>query len=66
MRDLHDLEPLLKSRVPNVVIETHEEARVLKLFDRIGARLRMTVYRWTVTEGIRELNRLPSHDLKAS
>lgn len=66
MRDLHDLETLLKSHVPIVVIETHEEARVLKLFDRIGARLQMTVYRWTVTEGIRELNRLPTHDLKAS
>ncbi len=66
MRDLHDLELLLKSNVPLIVIETHEEVRVLELFSRLTARVQQPVHRWTITEGLRELGRLSSHDMKAS
>jgi len=65
MSDIKDLELLIKSNVPIIVIESHEEVRVLGIIAKIGARQRMPVFRWTITEGIRELGRLSSHDAKA-
>lgn len=63
MSDLQDLEVLLRGQgTPIVVIETHEEDRVLNLFARLGTRLGQSVFRWTITEGLRELGRLSSHD----
>lgn len=64
MSDLQDLEALLRASVPIIVIETHEEPRVLEIFARLGARLRQPVHRWTVTEGLRELGRIASHDTR--
>ena len=64
MSDIKDLELLIKSNVPIIVIESHEEVRVLGIIAKLGARQRMPVFRWTITEGIRELGRLSSHDAK--
>ena len=66
MADVHDLELLIQSDVPIIVIETHQETRVLNLFAKIGRRLGQQVFRWTVTEGIRELGRLSTHDARAN
>ncbi|MEM7407245.1 MAG: AAA family ATPase [Pseudomonadota bacterium] len=66
MSDVHDLEVLVKGHTPIIVIETHEEQRVLDIFARVGRRLGLHVFRWTLTEGIRELGRLATHDAKAN
>lgn len=52
MQDLHDFEIMLDSRVPLVVIETHEEARALQLVVRAGMQRKLPVYTWSCTEGI--------------
>jgi hypothetical protein len=36
MNDLHDLELLLRSRVPLITVETRDERRVARLFSRLA------------------------------
>ena len=57
MRDLHDLELLLGSTIPIIAIETHEESRVVELFRRAVVRSPKPFYHWTVTDGLRRLDR---------
>jgi SpoVK/Ycf46/Vps4 family AAA+-type ATPase len=56
----HELEALLKSRVPLVVIETRDEPRALQLLTSLAPRLAATahtpVFQWTVTDGLRRLD----------
>lgn len=55
-----ELEALLKSRVPLIVIETRDEARALALFASMAIKLASAahtpVFQWTVTEGLRRLD----------
>ena len=53
MPEQNDLELLLRSQTPIVVIESLEEPRILQLFTRLGLRLGQAVFQWTVTEGLR-------------
>ncbi len=39
MEELHDLELLLGSRTPIIIIESLEEPRLVQLFARLGLRL---------------------------
>ncbi len=55
MPDLHDLELLLRSDTPLVLIESIEEPRVLTLFAQLALRLGQPAYRWTVTDGLRRV-----------
>ena len=57
MNDLHDLELMVKSQTPIIVIESHEEKRVVALFRELGARLGLPVSKWTVTAGLQRLER---------
>ena len=57
MSDSHDIELIIKSRIPIVVVQSHEELRVLELLKQIAARLRKPVFRWSVTEGLQRLDR---------
>ena len=57
MRDLHDLELLLGSAIPIIVIETHEEGRVIELFRQTLVRAPKPFFHWTVTDGLRRLDR---------
>lgn len=55
-----DLELILRSRLPIVVIETPEESRMLELLrtitlKRIGESL-LPLFRWTVTDGLQRLD----------
>ena len=57
MQELHDLKLLLRSSVPIIVVETHEEQRVVDAF--LSLSLHGTykpLYRWTVTEGLRRID----------
>ena len=56
MNDAHDLELVLKSHIPIVVIETREEQRAVELISRMQFRLSQPIYKWTVTEGLQRLD----------
>ncbi|MDX1432386.1 MAG: AAA family ATPase [Gammaproteobacteria bacterium] len=57
MRDLQDLELLLASAIPIVVIETHEEPRVLELFRTLVLRAPRPLFHWTVTNGLQRVGK---------
>ena len=56
----HDLELILQSRTPIVIIESQDEARVLELLQSITMRRATSSYlplfRWTVTDGLQRLD----------
>lgn len=56
MKDLNDLEVLLKSSVPMIRIESREENRIIGLFERVITRLIRPFYRWSVTEGLKRMD----------
>lgn len=51
MPDLVDLEIMLQSKVPLIVIETYEEVRALDLIKHAGIKQHKPVFMWSVTEG---------------
>ena len=53
MNDLHDLELMLRSETPILLIESLEEQRILQLFTRLGLKLGEPVFCWTLTDGLR-------------
>ena len=55
MTDQRDLALLLKSRFPIVVIETHEEARALKLLETIANQEQWPLHTWSVADGLRRV-----------
>ncbi len=56
----HDLELILKSRTPIVIIESQDETRMLELLQTIAMRRAATTYmplfRWTITDGLQRLD----------
>jgi len=56
----HDLEVILRSRTPIVIIESREEARMLEMLQSITISGAMPSYqplfRWTVTDGLQRLD----------
>jgi SpoVK/Ycf46/Vps4 family AAA+-type ATPase len=56
MNDLHDLELLLRSRIPLITIETREEKRVTRLFGRLAVKLAMPVMSWSATTGLQRID----------
>jgi len=56
MPDQVDLEIMMLSRVPLIVIETHEEPRALELIRRAGIKQHKPVHSWSVTEGVQRID----------
>jgi SpoVK/Ycf46/Vps4 family AAA+-type ATPase len=56
INDLHDLELLLRSRVPIITVETRDEQRVTQLFSRMGIKLALPVMSWTATTGLQRID----------
>jgi hypothetical protein len=60
MEGRHDLEIILRSRTPIIVLETRDEARVLKLLQSVTLRSSTSEYlplfRWTVTDGLQRVD----------
>src|SRR5210317_1583723 len=60
MDERHDLELVLRSRTPIVVIESHDESRMIELLKSIAlARASddyAPLFRWTVTDGLQRLD----------
>ena len=56
----HDLELILRSRTPIVVIETRDESRLLELLKSItiarASDSYLPLFRWTVTDGLQRLD----------
>lgn len=52
MSDRHNLELLIRSRIPLIAIKSHDESRVLTLLTRVCIALGTPVFKWTVTEGL--------------
>jgi len=55
MNELHDLELTLNSRTPIVIIESHEELRIIRMLTQLGMRLPHPLFRWSVTDGLQRL-----------
>ncbi|WP_428609584.1 AAA family ATPase [Sedimenticola sp.] len=55
MKELHDLELILTSHTPVIVIESLEEVRVTQMLAQLGLRLDHPMYQWAVTEGLKRL-----------
>jgi SpoVK/Ycf46/Vps4 family AAA+-type ATPase len=56
----HDLEVILRSRTPIVVIETRDESRILEILQSItissSAPSYQPLFRWTITDGLQRLD----------
>jgi len=56
----HELEVLLRSRIPLVVIESRDEIRVLQMLAALSVRLARNahtpMFEWTVTDGLKRLD----------
>ena len=50
---LHDLEALVRSRMPLVVVESEEEPQAVSLIRHLGAKLQRKTFAWSVTDGLR-------------
>lgn len=56
MQNLKDLEQLIKSSVPIIIIETREETRLMGMFQHLLSYITKPLFRWTVTEGLKRLD----------
>ena len=60
MHDQQDLELILASHVPLVVVESHEESQFLEVLVRrlsvARARDHKPVFRWSVTDGLQRVD----------
>ncbi|MGW8310261.1 MAG: AAA family ATPase [Thiogranum sp.] len=53
---VNDLEVLLRSRIPIILVETSDELRALDIFSRLARRIAQPVMRWSVTTGLQRLD----------
>jgi SpoVK/Ycf46/Vps4 family AAA+-type ATPase len=56
MNDQHDLELLIKSRFPIVIVESYEEPKLTALIEKIANLEDWAFYTWSVTEGLNRRN----------
>ena len=54
--DLEQLQDLLASKTAIVLIESHEETKVLQMLERFCLLHERRLWRWSVTEGLRQVN----------
>ena len=47
----HDLALLIRSHIPIIVIETHEERRVIDMLCELAIELSKPIFHWTITQG---------------
>ena len=56
MSELQDLVALLRAETPLLIIETPDESRVIELFRQSLMHAWRSLYRWSVTEGLRRID----------
>ena len=57
MTDYNDIELVIKSRIPLIVIESHEESRVVDMMRQIAINIGKPVFKWSITEGLERIDR---------
>lgn len=55
MGDFQDLKLLIRSHVPLLVAETHDESRALELLTRLAIKEALPLFCWSVTDGLQRL-----------
>src|SRR2546430_6135888 len=60
MDTLRTLEILITSRTPLIAIETLEEERAEQVLERVAERLRIPLFVWTMTRGLRRSGAIDS------
>jgi SpoVK/Ycf46/Vps4 family AAA+-type ATPase len=53
MQDLDDLNAVVAHGLPIIVIESYEEARALELLTRLAIKRIMSMYHWTLSDGLK-------------
>ena len=53
--DFRDLQLLIRSHVPLLVVETHDENRARELLTRLAVKEALPLFVWTVTDGLQRL-----------
>lgn len=56
MPDLKDLEIMMHSKIPLIVIETFEEPRAIEMIARAGIKQNRPVFTWSITEGLKRID----------
>jgi AAA+ superfamily predicted ATPase len=56
MNDLHDLELLIHSRIPLILLESRDEKRVSQLFANLAIKLALPVLSWSVISGLQRID----------
>ncbi len=56
MPDLLDLEIIMHSKVPLIVVETFEEPRAIEMILRLGIKQNRPVFAWSITEGLKRMD----------
>ena len=56
MSDLQDLELIFQSRIPIIVIQTHEELRVMDMLRKLVLKLNKPLFSWSVTQGVSRID----------
>ena len=55
MQDAHDLGLIIDSRVPLIVIQSHEETRVLDVLMQVSNHRTLPMQVWSITDGLRPM-----------
>ncbi|MGH7941741.1 MAG: AAA family ATPase [Limisphaerales bacterium] len=55
---LRDLEALIRSRAPIVVVESNEEPQVVRMVRQIAKKLQLKAFRWSATEGLQAFDQM--------
>lgn len=53
---VNDLEVLVRSRVPIILLETRDERRALEIFKRLAIHIGQPVMRWSATTGLQRID----------
>ena len=53
---IRDLEAIVRSRTPLIVMESTEEPQIVRMARQIAQRQQLKAYRWTVTDGLQALD----------
>ncbi len=53
---IRDLEAIVRSRTPLIMLESAEETQILRVVRQIAQRMQLKAFRWTVTEGLEALD----------
>ncbi len=56
MFETNDIQILLRSRIPLIVIETHEEVRAIDMFKKVAVGNALPLYRWSVAQAMQRID----------